>query len=105
MRIAVVSTFYSEGMGYSENCLPRALASLGHDVHVITTVFNVYGNEADYAKTYQQFLGPNRVSPGSTQVDGYTVHRLDARVMGGYVVPKGLTAKVREIGPDVVHAL
>jgi hypothetical protein len=46
MKIAVVSIFYSEGMGYSENCLPRALAALGHEVHLITTVFNVYGNDA-----------------------------------------------------------
>ncbi|HKW01847.1 MAG TPA: glycosyltransferase family 4 protein [Vicinamibacterales bacterium] len=105
MRIAVVSTFYSEGMGYTENCLPRALAALGHDVHVITTVFNVYGNEADYAKTYRAFLGPNRVSPGRSSADGFQVHRLDANVVGGYVVPRGLAAKVREIAPDVVHSL
>ncbi|HUL74548.1 MAG TPA: glycosyltransferase family 4 protein [Vicinamibacterales bacterium] len=105
MKIVVVSTFYSEGMGYSENCLPKALAALGHDVHLVTTVFNVYGNEPDYAKTYQAFLGPGRVSAGSTMVDGYTVHRLDASVRRGYVMPRGLSAKVREIGPDVVHVL
>jgi glycosyltransferase involved in cell wall biosynthesis len=105
MRIAVVSIFYSEGMGYSENCLPRALAALGHEVHLITTVFNVYGNESDYAKTYQEFLGPNRVSPGSTIVDGYHVHRLGATVRGGYIVSPGLTAKVRDLAPDVVHSL
>jgi glycosyltransferase involved in cell wall biosynthesis len=105
MRIAVVSIFYSEGMGYSENCLPRALAALGHEVHLITTVFNVYGNDADYANTYQDFLGPNRVSSGTTTVDGYQVHRLDAQVTGGYIVSPGLTAKVREIAPDVVHSL
>jgi glycosyltransferase involved in cell wall biosynthesis len=105
MRIAVVSIFYSEGMGYSENCLPRALAALGHDVHLITTVFNVYGNDADYPKTYQDFLGPSRVGPGTSTVDGYQVHRLDATVRGGYVVSPGLTAKVRELAPDVVHSL
>jgi glycosyltransferase involved in cell wall biosynthesis len=105
MKIAVVSIFFSEGMGYSENCLPRALASLGHDVHLITSVYNVYGNQADYATTYQEFLGPNRVQPGSSVVDGYTVHRLDASVIGGYVVCPGLAAKVSEIAPDVVHSL
>jgi glycosyltransferase involved in cell wall biosynthesis len=105
MRIAVVSTFYSEGMGYTENCLPRALAALGHEVHLITTVFNVYGHTADYARTYQDFLGPPRVAPGTTVVDGYRVHRLDATIKGGYVVSRGLTAKVRAIAPDVVHSL
>jgi glycosyltransferase involved in cell wall biosynthesis len=105
MKIAVVSTFYSEGMGYTENCLPKALAALGHDVHVITTTFNVYGNEADYAKTYERFLGPSTVSPGSTFIDGYCVHRLPARIRGGYVVVTGLSRKVREVAPDVVHSL
>ena len=105
MKIAVVSIFYSEGMGYSENCLPRALAALGHEVHLITTIFNVYGNEADYVKTYQEFLGPPRVSPGTATVDGYQVHRLDAMVKGGYIVSPGLLRKVREIAPDVVHSL
>lgn len=105
MKIAVVSIFYSEGMGYSENCLPRALAALGHEVHLITTVFNVYGHEADYARTYQEFLGPPRLGPGTTVVDGYQVHRLDATVRAGYVVSHGLMAKVNEIAPDVVHSL
>jgi glycosyltransferase involved in cell wall biosynthesis len=105
MRIAVVSTFYSEDMGYTENCLPRALAALGHDVHVVTTVFNVYGNEPTYAKTYESFLGPSRVRAGTTTVDGYRVHRLDARTAAGYVFSPALAAKVREIAPDVVHSL
>jgi glycosyltransferase involved in cell wall biosynthesis len=105
MRIAIVSTFYSEGMGYTENCLPRALAARGHDVHVITTVFNVYGNEAHYARTYQAFLGPNVVSPGTTSVDGYQVHRLPATVRFGYVASGGLAARIRAIAPDVVHSL
>ena len=105
MRNAVVTIFYSEGMGYTENCLPRALVALGHDVHLITTVFNVYGNDADYSKTYQDFLGPSQVKPGTSTVDGYQVHRLHATVRGGYVVSPGLAAKVRELAPDVVHSL
>lgn len=105
MRIAIVSSFYSEGMGYTENCLPRALAARGHDVHVITTVYNVYGNEPHYAKTYQDFLGPSVVSAGSTTVDGYQVHRLAASIRFGYVVADGLIAKVRDVAPDVVHSL
>lgn len=105
MRIAVVSTFYSEGMGYTENCLPKALAARGHDVHLLTSTFNVYGNQVDYAATYGDFLGPNIVSPGTTSVDGYQVHRLKARVVSGYVMSTGLAAKVRQLAPDVVHSL
>ena len=58
LRIAVVSAFYSEGMGYTENCLPRALAGRGHEVHVVASTFNVYGNDPLYDETYREFLGP-----------------------------------------------
>jgi len=105
MRIVVVSTFYSEGMGYTENCLPKALAARGHEVHLVTSVFNVYGNQADYATTYGDFLGPNVTSPGTTTVDGYQVHRLPARIVGGYVMSLGLASKIRALAPDVVHSL
>lgn len=105
LKIVIVSAFYSEGMGYSENCLSRALARLGHDVHVITSTFNVYGNEPMYADTYEQFLGPARVAPGTLTVDGYTVHRLESGLRFGYVSIKGLLAKIRELSPDIVHSL
>lgn len=36
MKIVVVSTYCSSGMGYTENCLPRVLAARGHDVHLLT---------------------------------------------------------------------
>jgi len=105
MRIAVVSAFFSDGMGYTENCLPRALAKLGHDVHVVTSVFNVYGNTADYERTYQDFLGPRRNPVGTTLVDGVQVHRLDAHLLGGYVKLEGLSRTIRDLRPDIVHSL
>jgi glycosyltransferase involved in cell wall biosynthesis len=106
LRIVVVSAFYSEGMGYSENCLSRAFARMGHDVHVITSTYNVYGNEAElYDKTYSAFLGPRQAAPGSREVDGYTVHRLETDLIGGYVDIKGMGAKVAELDPDIVHSL
>ncbi len=92
-------------MGYTENCLPRALAARGHEVHLLASTYNVYGNQPDYAATYGDFLGPNVVSPGTTSVDGYQVHRLEARLVSGYVMSTGLADKVREIAPDVVHSL
>jgi glycosyltransferase involved in cell wall biosynthesis len=45
------------------------------------------------------------VRAGTTIVDGYRVHRLGARLLKGYVVSPGLTARVRAIAPDVVHSL
>ncbi len=105
LTIVVVSTFYSEGMGYSENCLPRALAALGHDVHLVTSTFNVYGNSPSYAENYEAFLGPAVVRPGVSTVDGYRVHRLPSHLVRGYVRLEGLAATVRALHPDIVHAL
>lgn len=104
LRIAIVSAFYSEGMGYTENCLPRALAGMGHDVHVVTSTYNVYGNEPLYDQTYRGFLGSHQLAPGSTRVDGYQLHRLDAALFSGYVNMKGLVGKVAALAPDIVHS-
>jgi glycosyltransferase involved in cell wall biosynthesis len=92
-------------MGYSENCLPKALASLGHDVHLVTSTFNVYGNLPQYDEIYREFLGPRQIEPGSSTVDGYQVHRLESHIVRGYVWFKGLTRKIRELAPDIVHSL
>src|SRR5436190_1427792 len=62
LKIAVVSAFYSEGMGYTENCLSKALASLGHEIHLVTSTFNVYGNEPLDDQTYRGFPGPRHVA-------------------------------------------
>jgi glycosyltransferase involved in cell wall biosynthesis len=105
LRIVIVSAFYSEGMGYSENCLSRALVRLGHEVHVVTSTFNVYGNTPMYDATYRDFLGPSQVEPGKRMVDGYTLHRLPAGLFASYVTIEGLMDKVREIDPDILHTL
>ncbi len=103
MKIVLVTAFYSQGMGYTENCLPRALAALGHEVHVIASSLNVYGTSPDYEKTYRAFLGPAEQFKRSFDVDGYTVHRLGHRLVSGYVAIKGLSRKVRELAPQIVH--
>jgi hypothetical protein len=50
MKIVFVTAWYSEGMGYLENCLPKAIAKLGHEVHIITSTAQVYYNHEYYAK-------------------------------------------------------
>ena len=105
LKIVIVSAFYSEGMGYSENCLSKALARLGHDVHLVTSTYNVYGSEPLYDATSPRVLGPPKTTMGTRVIDGYTVHRLDVGLFAGYVNIKGLNAKVRELAPDIVHSL
>jgi glycosyltransferase involved in cell wall biosynthesis len=105
LKVAIVSGFYSEGMGYSENGLSKALAKLGHEVHVVTSTYNVYGSEPLYDATYRGFLGPPTTAAGTRVIDGYTVHRLEAGLLSGYVNIRRLNAKVRELAPDIVHSL
>ena len=92
-------------MGYSQNCLSRALAKLGHDVHVVTSTYNMYGNEPMYDATYREFLGPPQTRAGMRVIDGYTVHRLEATLVSTYVSISGLNATIRELAPDIVHSL
>jgi glycosyltransferase involved in cell wall biosynthesis len=76
MKIAVITSWFSENMGYSENFFPKALASLGHDVHVISSTAQVYFNSPIYDKTYRKHLGPAITQPCVKTVDGFTLHRL-----------------------------
>lgn len=103
MKIVIVSTFYSEGMGYTENCLPKSLATLGHEVHVVTSNLNIYGNEKDFRKTYGTFLGSADQGTGQFMTDNYTVHRLPSTTFLGYIYIKNLYSKIKELSPDIIH--
>lgn len=102
MKIALVTNWYSENMGYSENILPKALAHLGHDVHVISSTAQVYYDSAFYAQTYQPYLGPPVVEAETRKIDNYTLHRLPFRNRDGIVIGR-LTDRIRELDPDVVQ--
>ncbi len=76
MKIVIISCWFSENMGYAENFLPRALAKLGNEVHVVTSTAQVYYNSPNYDKTYKEHLGAAIVSEGTKIIDGFTLHRL-----------------------------
>lgn len=103
MKIIFISAFYSEGMGYSENSLPKALASLGHEVHVITSDYNVYGNDSGYNQTYKSFLGEAKQQLGTFDSVGFKVHRLESVDISNYVYIKGLRKKIVELSPDIIQ--
>ncbi len=70
MRIVLISDWFAEKMGYAENCLPKALAALGHEVHLVTSIGQVYFNSPSYSATYEEFLGPAVVPAGVKAWDG-----------------------------------
>jgi glycosyltransferase involved in cell wall biosynthesis len=104
MKIVVITRWYSEKMGYIENCLPRALAELGHEVHVVTSTAQVYFNHPFYEKSYQNYLG-DRIQPvGSSDAEGgVRLHRLPFWSAAGHIWLRGLTKKITELQPDIVH--
>lgn len=105
MKIVYITEFLSEKMGYSENCLPKAIASLGQEVHVVASELQAYGNLPNYDESYGRFLGP-RIQPCGTKfVDGYTLHRLPHRLYFGYVDICGLLSKLRTLKPDIVQTI
>lgn len=99
-------------MGYAENFLPRALAKLGNDVHVVTSTAQVYYNSPDYEKTYKEHLGSAIVSEGVKKIDGFTLHRLPFReVKKSFLNPfgffgihlVGLYDYLTKLKPDVIQ--
>jgi hypothetical protein len=57
MRILLFTEWFSEGMGYSENYLPKALSDLDHKVHIVSSIAQIYFNSANYKTIYEFFLG------------------------------------------------
>lgn len=105
MKIIYTTEFFSENMGYSENCLPKAMASLGQEVHVISSDLQVYGNLSNYDDVYGKYLGPRNQTLQSKQIDGFTLHRLPHNLLLGYVNIIGLNHKVKELAPDIVQTI
>jgi glycosyltransferase involved in cell wall biosynthesis len=103
MRIAFVSDWFSEKMGYAENCLPKAVAALGHEVHLIAANVQPYFNTPGYRETYQPFIGPPVVPTGATSLDGFTLHRRPHALHLGKVFIRGLGRALRALRPDVVQ--
>jgi glycosyltransferase involved in cell wall biosynthesis len=104
MRIVLLSDWFSEGMGYAENLLPKAMAALGHDIHVVSSTGQVYFTSHLYKTTYEPFLGPPILPVGSKRLDGYTLHRLPQSVHRAQIRLHGLTAKLKAIAPAVVQS-
>lgn len=103
MRIVFISDTFSENMGYAAMCLPKSLALLGHEVHVVTSNAQVYYNTAFYKEVYEHFLGPALTEYGVKKFDGYTIHRLPFKLVNGDMKIIGLFKKLVQLKPEIVQ--
>lgn len=90
-------------MGYITNCLPRALARLGHEVHLIVSVAQPYFSSPLYDSVYEPFIGPRFVEEVKRQTEGYTLYRLPFFSWRGRMGLRHLNKVVDAIDPDVVE--
>lgn len=102
MRIAIISESYSRHMGYLENMLPKYLARLGADVHVIATTLPPYHRMADAEQTYRGFV-KSEMANRIEKYDEITVHAMGHRRVLGYTWVAGLESKLIELCPDIVQ--
>src|ERR1700730_6482169 len=106
MKVVFISPWYSEGMGYSENMFPKALARLGVDVHLVTSTAQIYYYSPNYDKVYKPYLGPKFVDSGTKEINGYTLHRLPfyepSNIYKGPGI-RGLYEYLDELKPDVIQ--
>ncbi len=103
MKIVFLSVWFSEKMGYIENCLPKELVALGNEVHVVSTTAQVYYNDPDYLSVYEPYLGKNIQEVGVKEIDGFKLHRLPFDLFLNKIYFKDLKATLDEIQPDVVQ--
>jgi Glycosyltransferase len=103
LRIAIVSPWFAEKSTYIESSLPRALARLGHEVHLITTGLQPNYDAPDYDRDYAPAFGA-AIQPLCVEtIDGVIVHRLPHRMIAGYVAINGLGRALGRLRPDVVQ--
>ena len=101
MRVVFLNDWYAPKMGYSDNLLCKALAAEGCEVHLVTSdLFPVF--EKKEQALYNSFLG-ERAELGTSQVNGYTVHRLPHWFNKEGVWIRGLKAKLVQLKPQIVQ--
>ena len=104
LRVALLCETFSRKMGYLQYLLPKHLALLGVDMHVITMNLPPYHQMKNFHETYGGFNDGSDLKPGAIEkLDGFTLHVLPYKKVGGYVRMAGLFHKLRKLKPDVVQ--
>ena len=104
MRIVILTETFAKNMGYLGSILPKYLARLGVDVHVVTMDLLPYYRTKDFQETYGSFMCSSTLSSGTVEdFDGYKLHVLPHKRLLGYMRMVGLWNKLRLIRPDIVQ--
>lgn len=104
MKVAILSETFAKKMGYLPNLLPKYLARLGVEVHLITTDLSPYYYVTAFEKTYGDFLGTGGLTAGTTEsCDGFALHVLPHRKQFGYMRMVGLRQRLCAVKPDIVQ--
>jgi len=105
MKIVFVYNWFTEAMGYSSNFIPKAMAALGHEVHVVTSNGQAYFTSPEYKEIFERFVGPGIVECGVKKTNGFMLHRLPFKLWPRRTLGiKGLIAKIVQLKPDIVHS-
>lgn len=106
MRIVLLSEVFSKRMGYLGNILPKYLAKLGADVHLLTMDLPPYYHLPEYQETFSRFAEERDLVAGSAQqYQGFTLHVLPHRQRFGHMRMHGLPAKLKILRPDIVQTM
>lgn len=102
MRVAVVSQWFTDGLGYAENLLPKGLARQGVDVHIISGQGQVYASTPLYDSVYREVLGDPVLPVGVAETEfGIPLHRVNS--LHNEPDQHVLERKLDDIQPDVVQ--
>lgn len=105
MRVVILCETFSQNMGYLTAILPKYLARLDLDVHVVSLDLSAYHSDGEWSGAPPSFLTDQVMAPGSvTATNGYTVHVLRHGRLGRFPFAKSLGRKLAEIGPEVVYS-
>jgi glycosyltransferase involved in cell wall biosynthesis len=106
LRVVLLSETFAKRMGYLESSLPKYMARLGIETHVVTMDLPPYYWIGDFGKTYGGFDDSAELLPGAVErYDGYTLHVLAHEKLAGYMRMIGLREKLKSIGPDIVQTM
>ncbi len=106
MRIVLISETFPKKMGYLVSMLPKYLARLGVDVHVVILDLPPYYQLKDFKQTYGSFMDSEVLPAGTVEAyEGYTLHVLGHKKVLGYMRMVGLWDKLQALRPDIVQAL